>query len=59
MDFKLLDVNLVFSSVVALVLIALGLGVSVLGPGEVDELAAGVVGGGLTMLVSPRLRQEK
>lgn len=58
MDFKLLDVNLVFSSLVALILIALGLGVAVFGPKEAQELAQVVVGGGLALLV-PALRNRR
>lgn len=54
-----LDVNLVFISVVAVVLVAMGLGVAVLGPAAVRELAAGVVGGGLALLVSGARKEPK
>lgn len=52
MDFKSLDVNLVFSSLVALVLISLGLFAA---PAELAEV---VVGGGLALLV-PALRNRR
>lgn len=59
MKFDLLDVNLVFISIVAVVLVAMGFVVAVFGPERVLELAAGVVGGGLTLLVSGARKETK